>query len=622
MISKKKKTLKDICEYYGQIHGIKAATLQTAFYRSKSRFPPIPRRNLHQVLTDRQEQALIYTLQVFSATNISLKTKELKQLAEAAFQIKVSPNWSARFVKRHKQELTVRHCKALSKNRQTEELVDSVDSWVDKYSDYLDHHYFPAKAIFNFDETRINFTETGMQFKRIEWKARQKHNFLTSRAEKSMSLLSFLCADGSIFLSLYIFSLDFATAAEKETAFQIREASSTRSQGGWPRCYAFTQTGYLNRDVLASVILHFADLWTAINPGLEVLLLSDQLASHRDPVIVATAFDQGVKMFSLPANCSHFMQPCDDLYFAAFKQHLAKNHLDELRSKVLQGQSMANQLIQAAYDAEVEAASSRLIRRSWSNTGLHPYDPEFIKTKARLNLGGELGDEASKVARIAVSQVLTENRPKRQRTAVGRCVVRQNQICSPEGILRAHAENEARILREKLESTCREPDCDKKFRGGKTWKTCHCLSWKLCPKHKLTSMQCPCIRSPPPLSAQAESVVLLDDQHDSGATTSSLSTPSCPRCSVLIVDGVSCQFCAYRGHSNPLESDSEPDTEPESEPDTQPNLEPESDPESHAEIELDSQSPAFTELNPSRPTPAVRVSSRVRRPAKRLLPYH
>src|SRR3989338_4588250 len=192
-------------------------------------------------------------------------------------------------------------------------------------------------------------------------KERLKNNLLTSRAEKSMSLLSFLSASGSIFLSLYVFSADFANKEETATPFKIRIAAPTRS-GGWPRCFAFTQTGFLNKDVLAAVILHFCDLWQLHNPGLEVLLFSDQLASHRDPVIVTTAFQLGVKMYSLPANCSHFIQPCDDLYFAKFKSSMATNHLDEVRCRVLRGESVAGQLIQAAYDAEVEAASARIIK--------------------------------------------------------------------------------------------------------------------------------------------------------------------------------------------------------------------------------------------------------------------
>jgi hypothetical protein len=204
------------------------------------------------------------------------------------------------------------------------------------------------------------------------------------------------------------------------------------------------------------------------------------------------------------------------------------------------------------------------------NVGLYPFDPQLIWTKANLNLGGALGDEAARIARVAAQMVINEGQNKRQRTVTGRCTVRQNQLCSPEALIEANEALEAETLNRILTATCRSEGCDKKSRGGKAWKTCPCGAFKLCSKHKAAPLLCPCIQSPPPLdilvptAQQSTSNIPSTEPTPLPRTTSSSAQDafdSCPVCQLLLVDGETCHNCSYHGHSNPSLSleDSEDD---------------------------------------------------------------
>ncbi len=66
----------------------------------RSRLAAAPARShLHKRLTDKQERSLIYTLQVYSASNLALKTDDLREVVKEAFGIEVSEKWPKRFVK-------------------------------------------------------------------------------------------------------------------------------------------------------------------------------------------------------------------------------------------------------------------------------------------------------------------------------------------------------------------------------------------------------------------------------------------------------------------------------------------------------------------------------------------
>src|SRR3989338_7258834 len=564
--------LSRICQLYAKDFQISPETLRRAYYRrirSKQQCPI--RSRLNRALTDLQEKALVYTCQVFASMNLGIKQKELLLIATNAWKLNLTPRWAHGFLKRHKDEFTVRRCQALCKARNDPDVIlPAVRSWIDDLKKYLSlkENAFPAHVIFNFDETRITFNERGIHFRRIVGKNQKKSDLQTTRENGSVTLVSFICADGTVFFSVYIFSEDFQGKSQTEVGFKILHQSKTRT-GGWPRYYTFSEKGYLNSDILASIIAEFCDRWNLLHPGLNALIFSDQLASHRDPTIVAMAYEKCVKMYSLVANSSHFLQPCDSIYFAQFKNHLAQNHLDQIRSRALQNESMAEMLIESAYEAEIEASKERIIKCSWNDGGLYPFQPDVICHRANEALGGILGTQCEKVAREAVKHVIDQNKKKKARIVSGRSVVRMNQLCSPESLLQA---NEALVRsapeRSQLD-TCRFAGCKKRNRGGKSWAACSCGRFKLCPQHRKSPLACSCITTSTSASVPSqptEPTQATELTHDIAPPQPSQAIQpqqpqTCPQCDLLLLDSPECSYCAHRGFTSLPDETHESDTE-------------------------------------------------------------
>jgi hypothetical protein len=195
-------------------------------------------------------------------------------------------------------------------------------------------------------------------------------------------------------------------------------AEKTR-QDGWPRYYAFSESGYINQQIWGTVMLLFCERFNLLHPGMNAVLFSDQLASHLNPVVVGMAYQQHVHMWSLVANSSHFLQPLDDLPFGAFKKYTAAIHNDRSFKAKLLGESGANLLLEAAYEAEVLAFTKPIITGGFARTGLFPFDRDVLWHRFTLNTGKFLSTSRADEMRAAASAVISQAHENTKRSKMG-----------------------------------------------------------------------------------------------------------------------------------------------------------------------------------------------------------
>ena len=147
----------------------------------------------------------------------------------------------------------------------------------------------------------------------------------------------------------------------------------------------------MNREIFSRAMLLFVQWWTTLYPGLNCLLLCDNLEAHRDAEGLRHATSHGAHVFFLPPNTSHFLQPLDDKVFAIYKTCLRKfgNKLNMKFGKMRQKLAgHASSVITAATPmAEHIAFSDKHIQEAFKNTGIYPWNPELILTQARKNVG-------------------------------------------------------------------------------------------------------------------------------------------------------------------------------------------------------------------------------------------
>lgn len=175
-----------------------------------------------RLLSCDQDRILVLTAQAFSACNQPLEPGQIRGLALRLWQIPLKKAWVTKWLKKNRTKISLRTCKGLTKKRnRPDELEPDLRQFIADLKIRLDSIHFPAHCVFNVDETRVCFKESGISFRRIEWSERSKHNMITTRQEKGCTLVTFIAANGNVLFSCFIFKVDFNQESTAETEFTI-----------------------------------------------------------------------------------------------------------------------------------------------------------------------------------------------------------------------------------------------------------------------------------------------------------------------------------------------------------------------------------------------------------------
>lgn len=426
--------------------------------------------------------------------------------------VSVSRTWVGRFVRRNRDKLSTRACKALADKRAGSVVFDGVVAFCEELSAFLQHYSFPPHAVFNFDETRVVQRGTKMTLSRVEAAGKAKANVRSTRNSIVATLLSFFSADGGVLLSVYIQKGRFGADGEAPVTYTMETAPSS-TRGTRPRYYCWTETGFINAETFKAVLAKVAQVWIARNPGIPALLFGDQLASHRLADIVEFGLGLGLFLFSLPKNSSHITQPLDEAPFGALQATTHRNHEKAVMDGMLATTSTRDSLLMAVYAAERRAFSGPVIRGAFRRCRLWPFDPALMQANVRANLGMasscETPEEAARSAAAAVIQAAQERAGAALAKATsGRAVVQRGVLHSPFLLLEHHRKTQAEEAQERQEKAARraaratrkaerererlEPVAVRELRrcrvcvvkvlrGGKAWKGCTCGAFWVCP---------------------------------------------------------------------------------------------------------------------------------------------
>lgn len=503
-------SLKDAIRRVHRATGASQSGLRMAYYRSE-RGPSLRRGGCK--LTPDQQELLVGVLQAFSIANLPLSNTQVRYLVWERWEVKVGSGWLRRFVSRHREHLSRRACKALSDKRQGSEVLSAVESFCEELELFLRHRHFTADAVMNYDETRVVIKGGKMVVDLVVAAGKERANVASSRHGTVASLLSFVAADGSVFVSVYVLKSSFHDNDSATVDFRLHPVPRS-SRRAWPRFYCWTPTGYLNTGSFGEVVRQVVAEWGVRNPGKPVLLFGDQLGAHMDPGLIEWALQHQAFSFFLPVNTSHFLQPLDAAPFAAFHRILRTLNEAAVMDGFLANESTRNCLLDCAYRAEVRAMTPQVIRGAFVRLGLWPFRKERVLARARENLGVPSdGPSVREQAAAAAADVIAAARERtaavKSQARAGRAVVVQGKVHSPEALLALHKEREqeeharaaartrhrqaraARRVARQLDQEaavaarvgrrCRQcQECA--HRGGRGWSVCRCGQFRLCPR--------------------------------------------------------------------------------------------------------------------------------------------
>ncbi len=152
--------------------------------------------------------------------------------------------------------------------------------------------------------------------------------------------------------------------------------------------YCFSETGYMNEKLWVEILDAFSTIWRQRNPGRNATVLVDNLEIHHSVEPIIKAKKNGVYLFFLPPNTSHFLQPLDNLVFAIYKTQLAilANQLLAIVNKDHK-LSPLEIITAVTRKAEAYAFAPEKIKASFANCHIWPLDCDAILEAAKINVG-------------------------------------------------------------------------------------------------------------------------------------------------------------------------------------------------------------------------------------------
>ena len=274
----------------------------------------------------------------------------------------VSYGWWESFRKRH-PKLCLRTASVVSKSRAIASNREVVDRYFDLLEETLNENDLRDKPgqIFNLDETGMPLDPKPPKTVHV----RGDHNpyLVRGTGQKSqVSILACVSAAGQCIPPMVI--------------WDRRSLKPELVEGEVPgTVHALTKKGWMNQEVFEGWFSrHFIRYAPPARP---LLVLMDGHSSHYSPTAVRMAAEEGVILFALPPNTTHFAQPLDKSVFGPLKVHW-RRVCQHFMSKNL-GQTVNRYVfIRLFAEAWFGAMTAKNIITGFRITGIFPVDRNAI----------------------------------------------------------------------------------------------------------------------------------------------------------------------------------------------------------------------------------------------------
>ena len=255
-------------------------------------------------LSKEQENILLSIIVVYSLLHMPIVLKEIQSEVLNLFNVEVSYKWALRFSLQHQNEIKQKKTKLLASKRADDTIVQEVAEFVAQLESVQERWAMWPELVVNYDETRVYVSNDGTVC--LEHVSKGRGQMRGPKGKTIGSLVSFVAADGSVIMSLWIFKA--AESKEDEgllvSPFHIPcDERSSRGKQSWKRFFAFTKTGYTNKELHKQTILQFGKIWKELHETDMCWLFSDQLQSHKCPETVISALEyphSAAKYFGVP----------------------------------------------------------------------------------------------------------------------------------------------------------------------------------------------------------------------------------------------------------------------------------------------------------------------------------
>ena len=440
----KKDKIKDIIEKIAIANDLEVAAVKAIWYRASNTGS---KDHGNRLFSNEDELVFVGVLEAFSLQHNPLSKLQFLNFIKNSYPVADGWNgdwWYKNFIKRRQKTLQSRKISWIKEDRVSPNILQHVEEFIESFSRKLRTINFPKRAIVNADETRLFIKGNVFIEEAIESTRKRKKSKTGEHHGRSAGLLVFASADGKIILSVYILPVQFQGNNIATTTLPLKKLDKTL-RGKWDRLYCFTDTGYLNNETWKNIMEEYILITERLYPSLDNLLILDGLGAHMQANIMMKCLDHGVHTIYFPSNCSHFIQPLDDNVFTNFKKILAKECNNMVSESSFGLNKLKDILVEAAPIAEEKAFTEKVIKSSFFNTGIYPFDEAKIKRNAKMCVNPEeviddIEDDSVEVrARKMATMIIQQSRTPKKAEKV-RVRVEKNAIYTDRQLIDKHNE--------------------------------------------------------------------------------------------------------------------------------------------------------------------------------------
>lgn len=403
---------------FSKVSNYSPESIRKAFYRLKKKQNDLVkndgRNHGNEILTSKHKALIIGYLLMRSNLGIAAQIEEVCSFSRHLLGFEVSSSTAFRFLNRRQDLLRITREKGMDKNRICDESIRDIEIFIENYKEILEKFPVNLDHLINADETLLRGAKDSCTIRRIE--AQLKSGGSIPVDTKSIgSLTPFVSASGIVWLVVICLKLPKSSESRDELNVWIPSEQYQKRSDNSPLATLLlgSSSGLLNSYLWDIAVKRLIEVVRncSITPSKEIILLTDNLGIHRQPSSICDALCHDLYQIYFPPNCSHFIQPLDNILFAGLKRKMYKISASILSQSMLwegEAPNLQKLVLTSVAESFPSIFSIRNIKKAWVNVGVHPFNPELMRHHAELNVGKvrketsvkekkDLADEAQKV---------------------------------------------------------------------------------------------------------------------------------------------------------------------------------------------------------------------------------
>ena len=289
------------------------------------------------------------------------------------------------FLLRHRDVLCAKRGKLTSPTRSSKSTLGRTEEFIESLNRDVERHRINSGNIVVFDETIIGDSLTVPVVIGERRKSGGSNiNYARTRQARLCSYIPFSMPDGTTPFRVYIFKSE--DLGKKSVNFRVlKPAMKHGFTNDVFRLYLSSDTGYLNKTLFEYIMIKFAIWWKSFHGHVDCFMICDNLPVHKNKDIVAFAESMGIHMYNIMPGTSHWFQVHDQQPFGELKKKMSEEKYRLWTSTVVQPEEGMDLLMCLLYQAEPSAFETQVMRKTFDDVGLWPWNAVKILKNCREN---------------------------------------------------------------------------------------------------------------------------------------------------------------------------------------------------------------------------------------------